>query len=115
MEKDEYQNPALDGVIAAPDSHIVVYEDDSRRELLVVLPPGKREPLHHHARKSEMRVFRSAPLRYYSADGVAQNIPKRDVTIDNPFIEQLEPEPLHSVENTSDHETYFAIRIEFKG
>lgn len=107
-------NEQYDGVIAAPNSHHVIFEDDSRRELVVLLPPGAREPFHLHAKRSEMRVFRSALLRYYYADGRSEDIPKKAVTPDNPLVEQLEPEPLHSVENLSETDTYYALRIEFK-
>ncbi len=108
------EDVSYDGATAAPNSHIVVFEDGTRRELLVLLPPGLREPFHHHRRRSEMRVFRSALLRYYYADGRAEDISKKDVTPDNPLIEQLEPEPLHSVENLSEDDTYYALRIEYK-
>lgn len=107
-------DPNYDGTVAAPNSHHLVYEDDQRRELVVLLPPGVREPFHHHRRRSEMRVLRSALLRYYYADGRVEDIPKKDVTPDDPLIEQLEPEPLHSVENLSNTDTYYALRIEFK-
>ena len=113
-QADAEQDEDYDGVIAAPNSHQVVYENDERRELVVMLPPGVREPFHHHHRRSEMRVFRSALLRYYYADGRVEDIPKKDVTPDEPLIEQLEREELHSVENLSDKDTYFALRIEFK-
>jgi hypothetical protein len=108
------QDTSYDGPVAAPSSHKVVFEDDTRRELLVVLSPGVREPYHHHLRRSEMRVFRSALLRYYYADGRVEDIAKKDVTPDTPLVEQLDPEPLHSVENLSDSDTYYAYRIEFK-
>ena len=107
-------DPNYDGVIAAPSSHVVVYEDEDVRELVVILGPGVRDAFHHHARRSEMRVYRSASLRYYRADGSSVDIPKKEVTSENPFIEQLDPELLHSVENLSDSDTYYALRIEFK-
>ncbi len=108
------QDPSYDGVSAAPNSHRVVYEDDSRRELVVLLPPGVREPFHHHLRPSEMRVFRSALLRYYYADGRTEDIPKKEVTPDQPLVENLYAESLHSVENLSESDTYYALRIEYK-
>ena len=103
-----------DAVAAAPNSHIVLYEDENRRELAVILKPGVREPWHHHAWPSEIRVMRSADLRFYKEGDKVLDIPKKDVTPDKPFVEQLDPEPLHSVENLSDTDTYFAIRVEFK-
>jgi hypothetical protein len=107
-------DPSYDGIVSAPASHIVVFEDGTRREMVVILPPNAREPFHHHLLPSEMRVIRSAPLRYFLRDGSSFDISKRDVSPYEPFIEQLEPEPIHSVENLSSTDTYFAIRIEFK-
>ena len=105
---------AYDGPIAAPASHVVVYEDDHRRDLVVLIPPGRREPFHHHRRLSEMRVLRSAPLRYYLADGRSVDLPKVDATPDRPAVAHLAAEPLHAVENLSERDTHFALRIEFK-
>ena len=107
-------DPAYDGVTAAPASHLVVYEDDHRRELVVLVPPGGRGAFHHHLRRSEMRVFRSAPLRYHHVDGRTDDLPKSDATPDRPVVAQLDPEPLHAVENLSERDTYYALRIEFK-
>ena len=64
--------------------------------------------------RSEMRIFRSAPLRYYHGDGHSADLPKIDATPDRPAVAQLDPEPLHSVENLSKLDTYYALRIEFK-
>jgi len=61
-----------------------------------------------------MRVFRSAPLRYYHVDGRTDDLPKSDATPDRPVVAQLDPEPLHAVENLSERDTYYALRIEFK-
>jgi hypothetical protein len=105
---------SYDAVIAAPQSHRVVFEDDTRRELVVIVEPGVREPFHHHRWHSEMRIYRSAAMRYYDASGTYRDSPKDDVAIDAPLIEQRAPEPLHSVENLSEHDVLFALRIEFK-
>jgi hypothetical protein len=91
-----------------------VYEDDHRRELVVLVAPGGREPFHRHLRRSEMRVFRSAPLRYYHVDGRTDDLPKSDATPDRPVVAQLDPEPLYAVKNLSERDTYYALRIEFK-
>jgi hypothetical protein len=111
---DSNSNEAYDGVTPAPASHLVVYEDDQRREQLVLVAPRQREPFHYHRRRSEMRLFRSASLRYHHADGHADDLPKSDATPDRPVVVQLGPESLHSVENLSEHDTSYALRIEFK-
>lgn len=107
-------DPELDGVIAAPDSHVVLFEDETCRVLLVELPPGRKEPFHHHARRSNMIVTNSAPLRYYNEGGATFDIAERDISPDNPYAEDMEPEPLHAVENLSPDKTYYAWRVEYK-
>ncbi len=36
-------DPALDGVLAAPENHTVLYEDDSIRVISVTVAPGETE------------------------------------------------------------------------
>ncbi len=108
-------DPNYDGVIAAPNSHEVVHDGDTRRDMKVRLNPGQREPYHHHHLPSTMYVLKSALLRYYHADGSFIDLPKReDVSSLNPYVEELGPEPIHSVENLSETDVFFALRIERK-
>lgn len=55
----------LDAVIAAPDSHRLLFENDRVRVLEVVIEPGAREPEHTHRWPSVMIVERPARIRYY--------------------------------------------------
>jgi hypothetical protein len=41
-------DPALDGVLAAPENHAVLYEDDAIRVISVSIDPGAVEKPHHH-------------------------------------------------------------------
>ena len=41
-------DPQLDAVVAAPDHHKVIFENDKLRVLEVTLEPDDEEPLHHH-------------------------------------------------------------------
>jgi len=107
-------DPQLDGVIVAPNSHRVIFEDEAYRVLLIELSPGRKEPFHHHVHRSDFIVTESAPLRYYKDDGSAFDIPQRNVSVSNPYFEELEPEPLHAVENLSTDRTYLAWRVEYK-
>jgi hypothetical protein len=101
---------ALDAVVAAPDSHKILFENDRVRVLEVSIPPGKREPVHTHSRPSVMYVDRRPPIKYFDGDGklVFQT---RGST--GTATSWLEPEGPHSVENVGT-ETYHAIRVELK-
>lgn len=104
----------LDAVIAAPDSHHIKLENDRVRIVEVSIPPGVKEPMHTHRWSSVMIVNSSARIRYYDANGEAKEFPRREINAKNPFIEWLEPEGLHAVENIDGTIPYHAIRVEFK-
>lgn len=57
----------LDGVIAAPDSHRVLIDNDSVRVLEVRIEPGRVEPEHVHAMPSVMIVDGPSRIRYYAS------------------------------------------------
>jgi predicted metal-dependent enzyme (double-stranded beta helix superfamily) len=105
----------VDAVIAAPDSHKIILENDTVRVLEVVILPGKKEPMHTHDRSSVMIVDSSTKIKYYNESGKGEEYPEREATKEKPFIEWLEPEGLHAVENLDENKTYHAIRIEIKG
>ncbi len=102
-----------DAVAAAPDSHIITLENETVRVLEVVIPPGVKEPFHTHKNPSVMVIDSSASIRYYDAEGNARKHPRRDVSPEAPYVEFLEPEGLHAVENT-DEVVFHATRIEVK-
>lgn len=103
-----------DAVISAPDSHKVILENENVRVLEVAILPGKKEPMHTHERPSVMIVGSSTRIRYYTESDSGTEYPERGATKEKPFIEWLEPEGLHAVENLDEEKTYHAIRIEIK-
>lgn len=105
----------LDAVVAAPESHRILLENDSVRVLEVVIRPGEREPTHTHRWPSVMSVLEPARIRYYGADGELrfETPADRDLT-DSPLdADWLQPEGLHSVENIGDR-PFRALRVELK-
>mgnify|MGYP001612877425 CR=1 FL=1 len=103
----------LDAVVAAPDSHLILLENDKVRVLEVVIKPLHKEPMHTHKWPSVMITDSSANIRYHDDKGNATEYPKRDISSNNPLVEYLEPEGLHAVENIDDI-PYHAYRIETK-
>jgi hypothetical protein len=106
-------DPAQDGVLAAPENHTVLYEDDSIRVLSVSIPPGAIEKPHHHRLPSVFVIDRMVKLRDFN--GVTnQEIPlpvPKQVTF--PITVNFLPQPLHYVENL-DTKPFHATRVEFK-
>ena len=117
---ENYEWPKqLEAVTAAPDSHIVLHEDEDMRVLLVSVPPKTREPVHTHQWPSVMIVEDGGKncLETFNLeeDGSLEPASKIEVPIPEklPFAFRLPPELPHSFENMEDR-PFRAIRIEFK-
>ena len=126
------QNPAgfpdgYDAVLAAPNSHRVLFENAFVRVLEVTVPPGTKEPMHHHRWPSLFLNWdvggRTAHQRYYRADGSVHDMPSQDrpVTAGHWRVTWMEPEPMHSIENAETAESALTlpkrpptVRVEFK-
>lgn len=106
-------DPAFDGVIAAPENHVVLYEDDAIRVLSVRIAPGETEKPHHHRFASVFVVDRLVKLRDFDgATGEEIPLPIPD-HVEFPITLKFLPQPLHYVENL-DTRPFHATRIEFK-
>lgn len=106
--------PEQDAVVAAPQNHRVIFEDEAIRILSVTVRPGEREPLHHH-RWPSVLVIDSFP-RLVDHDAAGNVIPRKHVLpskIELPFVVRLKPQAAHAIEN---HGTkpFHAIRVEYK-
>ena len=105
---------SMDGVLAAPDSHRVLFENEHTRVLEVTIAPGEREPAHTHRWPSVMVVHQPARIRYYTGDVLTFTSPEQPLPAEGaPRASWLEPEGPHSVENI-DARSYGALRIELK-
>lgn len=103
----------LDGVIAAPDSHRLLFENDRVRVLEVVVAAGAREPEHTHRWPSVMIVDEPARIRYYEHGVQTFESPAGDTPPQGPRAGWMDPEGPHSVENI-DTCRYHALRIELR-
>jgi predicted metal-dependent enzyme (double-stranded beta helix superfamily) len=56
-------DPALDGVLAAPENHKVLYEDEAIRVISVTIAPGAIEKPHHHCLPAVFVVDRLVSVR----------------------------------------------------
>lgn len=103
----------LDALIAAPDSHRLLFENDRVRVLEVVIAAGAREPEHTHRWPSVMIVDEPARIRYYehgvqTFESPAPHTPSRGYK-----AVWMDAEGPHSVENI-DGSRYHALRIELR-
>ncbi len=100
----------LDSVIAAPENHTVVFENDKVRVLHVNIPPDVIEKKHTHRNPSIFIINASPNMDYYNEKGeiVARSGKRKD---GEPFW--VEPEGLHGLEN-HDAIVFDAFRVEIK-
>jgi hypothetical protein len=105
--------PSMDAVVAAPESHRVLFENDEVRVLEVTIAAGHREPEHTHRQPSVMIVDGPARIRYYEGDVLTFSSPP-GTAVAGTRASWMEPEGPHSVENV-DTRPYHAIRVELQG
>jgi hypothetical protein len=103
----------LDALIAAPDSHRLLLENDRVRVLEVVIEPGVREPEHTHQWPSVMIVDQPARIRYYENGSQTFASPAGATPQPGPRAAWMDAEGPHSVENI-DTAPYQALRIELR-
>jgi hypothetical protein len=106
--------PELDAVVAAPDNHRVLFEDEQMRVLEVKVRAGELEKLHHHRWPSVMVIDSLPNYVNYDKDGnqIMPAVP-RAVHPEMPVIVRLPPQAAHFVHNI-DSRPLHAIRIEYK-
>ncbi|KQS03741.1 hypothetical protein ASG11_05355 [Sphingomonas sp. Leaf357] len=108
---------SFDAVVAAPNSHRVLLEDEQIRVLRVEVPPGVTEPVHDHRWPSVMYFERPQPITYITYT-LIDGKPVETERFDAPAFTTSqtvrgEPEGLHAVTNRG-QAPFVAIRIEFK-
>ena len=105
---------SLDAVVAAPQNHKVVLENERVRVLEVTVRPGEREPLHMHRMPSVMYVMAEDNIRDYDADGKLLYDSRTDkAPRKTPYTIWMEPQAPHVVENLS-KKPLRLLRVELK-
>jgi ketosteroid isomerase-like protein len=113
-------NPAnwpseLDAVIAAPNNHKILLENDQVRVLEVYLAPEEKEPLHHHKWPSVLYIQEADDFVDYDTEGnVIFDTRKLPEPLSFPLTMTKEPEAPHSVVNLSKTKPIRLIRVEMK-
>lgn len=113
-------DPKFDAVVAAPDHHKMLYENDAIRVLEVTLPPNDEEPIHHHRYPSVFILDQVEPPIHDIAPDGTMLPPNRDLVRavegwdgTGCLIVNMAPQPLGRVFNASG-KTLHGIRVEMK-
>ncbi len=105
---------SLDAVVAAPENHKVLLENDNVRVLDVTVRPGEKEPLHGHRWPSVLYVTSEDDIKDYDADGKIIYETKTDPNpMKVPYTIYMEPQAPHAVENLS-KKPLRLLRVELK-
>lgn len=104
---------AMDGLIASPENHTVLYENADVRVLEVHSQPHTRETLHTHARPAVMYIDRQGAGTYNTPDGSRNTSHPTDPNFKPRVIATKPEEGPHWTENTGEV-PFHAIRVEFK-
>jgi quercetin dioxygenase-like cupin family protein len=99
-----------DAVIAAPENHEVVFENDKVRVVNVLVKPGERENMHTHSWPSVFLINSFPELNYYLEDGTST---PRTGRRREGVPAWIDPEGIHAVENI-DTRPFEGVRIELK-
>ena len=104
--------PELDALIAAPDHHRLVLENEKVRVLDTLIPPGETTPVHTHSNPSVFYILSWSDFIRYDGEG--------NVMVDTRTSAQAPPEILwsepfgpHAVENVGNVDLH-VIGIEIK-
>lgn len=105
----------LDAVIAAPDNHKVLMENEKVRVLEVTLLPGETEEVHHHRWPSVLYIQEAGDFIDYDGDGnIIMDSRQIKPALKFPMTMWKDAEAPHSVENLSKTITIRLIRVEMK-
>ena len=111
---DQSWPDSLDAVVAAPDHHRILLENDRVRVLEVTVKPHEKEPIHAHRWPSVLYIDRAGDFRDYDSRGnVVFDSRTAKGPITYPMTQWLGPQAPHAVENLSDAPIHL-IRIELK-
>jgi hypothetical protein len=96
---------SLDALVAAPDHHKLLFENERVRLLEVRIPPGAFVPVHTHRWPSAIYVAAQSDFIRRDGDG---NVLFDSRTVgpppDKPLVQWTGPLPPHSVENVGSRE-----------
>jgi predicted ester cyclase len=103
--KQESWDDALDAVVAAPENHQVLLENERVRVLSSNVLPGATVPLHTHKYPSVVYVLENGDFVRYDAEGnEASSSHQLPAEVKNQTVMWLPPLAPHSVKNISDKE-----------
>lgn len=103
----------LDGVVAAPEHHKVLFENSEVRVVKTIVPAGDTTPVHTHPRRVSYVVSGSYFLRRDETGSVTLDTREDEVELSRSSVLWSDGTPAHSIENPS-NEDLVVIAVELK-
>ncbi len=104
----------LDGVIAAPGHHVVIFENDDVRVLQTTILAGEVTPLHTHLAPTLMYVLSGSHFLRRNEHGATMLDTRANPDFVMPKVLFAESTPRHTLENTGEDDLV-VIGVELKG
>jgi hypothetical protein len=96
---------SLDALVAAPDNHRLLFENEAVRILEVRIGPGQLVPMHTHRWPSSVCVVKSSDFIRRDAEGkLLFDSRTMGPPPSTPTVQWIGPLPPHSVENIGNSE-----------
>ncbi len=89
----------LDGVVAAPGHHKVIFENEAVRVLETIIPAGETTPLHTHLAPTAMYVLSSTQFVRRNELGQTMVDTRNDPDFVMPRVLYAASTPEHTIEN----------------
>jgi mannose-6-phosphate isomerase-like protein (cupin superfamily) len=104
----------LDGPVAAPDQHKVIFENDAVRVLEIRIPVGETAPLHTHLTPTVLYVVSGSHFIRRDEQGAILLDTRSDPAFVLPRVIFQPTQPRHTLENTGPDDIVM-IGTELKG
>lgn len=105
---------SMEALVAAPNNHKVILENDRVRVLEVTIKPREKEPVHGHRWPSVLYIDKAGDFRDFDMKGnVLFDSRTAKEPIRYPVTQWMEPQAPHAVENLGD-EPIHLVRVELK-
>ena len=113
MSPEPSWNPELDGPIAAPDHHVVLFENDEVRVLQTIVRAGDATPVHTHPKTVMYVVSGSHFVRRDASGNVLVDTRDEGPSFEMPSVVWSDGIPPHVIENPSEDDL-IVIGVELK-
>jgi hypothetical protein len=113
VSKGGFRPVALDALVAVPEHHILLFENDAVRVLETRIALGSRTPIHTHCYPGVVYILKQSSIVRRDDGGEITFDARLLPPVSKPSPESLPPLGPHSIENVGEAEVW-AMSVELK-